>query len=258
MLDAYQAFYYGQKISTNRYLDFDEGSGEITATLRVNSYSLTDLCTEISRAMNEVSADDDYSVSVDRSTGIITISKAAGTFSILGATGTNLAFSCLDVAGFAQADTSFASSHSGTQRSGFVWEPQFKGQDFVDFEDQQSAVDGTVKKSASGKVESVKYGTQKIMDINFMFNTNIIQKDNTVIRTDLDGVANCRAFMEYATTKADMEFIPDKTNPEVFYKVMLESTPESQDGLNFKLKEQYSKGLAGYFDTGILKFRLIN
>lgn len=257
-LNTYSAFYYGHTVNaTNIYLDFDEGSGPLYATLQVGEYTLTDFATEIARAMNAASAID-YSTSVNRSTGVITITAASGTFKILGATGTHLGADILPLAGFNNVDTSFASSHAGNFRSGSVWFPQMKGQDYVAFNDQQKAVDGVVKKSASGNIETTKFGLEKIMDINFRFNTNIPQTDDCWLRSDPSGLDNCRTFMEYATTKANMEFMPDKDNPDLFYEVILESTPESQDGLGFKLKEQYDKGLPGYFDTGVLKFRLLS
>jgi hypothetical protein len=38
---------------------------------------------------------------------------------------------------------------------------------------------------------------------------------------------------------------------------MLESTPEDAKGLKYKLKELYGQGLPGYFETGVLKFRVL-
>jgi hypothetical protein len=256
-LNTYSAFIYGHSIDTNTYLDFDEGSGPIFAQLNVGEYTLTDFATEIARAMNGVSAID-YTVSVNRSTGILTITAASGTFKILGSSGTHVGADILPLAGFNNSDTGFAIAHTGNFRSGSIWEPQMKGQDYVAFDDQQKAVDGVVKKSASGNIETVRFGNEKIMDINFRFNTDITMTDDCWIRNDPEGVSKLRTFMEYAVTKADLEFIPDKAKPDIYFEVILESTPESQDGLGFKLKEQYDKGLPGYFDTGVLKFRLLN
>lgn len=257
-LNTYSAFYYGHTVTnTNNYIDFNEGAGQITAIMQQGSYSLTDYATEISRAMNAVSAID-YSTAINRSTGVITITAASGTFKLLGSTGTHAGIGFFTTAGFNLVDTGFSISHAGNNRSGLYWFPQMRGQDYVSFEDQQSAIDGSVKKSASGNVEAVKFGNEKIMDINFRFNTDIPQQGACWIRSDLNGVENLRNFLIYATTKADLELMLDKDKPDEFLKVILESTPESKDGLAFKLKEQYSVGLPGYFDTGILKFRLLN
>lgn len=256
MIQTFSAFYYGHSIdSSNYYLNFKEGVGpELTAQLNVGEYSLTDFCTEVSRAMNSAGALT-YSVTVDRSTRLITVSTSSA-FTLLAGTGTNISAGVFSLLGFS-ADTASATSHLATSASGFSWEPQFKAQDFVDFEDQQSAIDGVVKKATNGTVEAVKFGNQKIMDANFLFITDIAQSNDCVLKSDSSGVDNARSFLEYATTKADLEFVPDIENPDTFFKCLLESTVESSTGTGFKLKEMYAKGLPGYFETGILKFRLI-
>lgn len=258
MIDSYSAFIYGHAVdSTNNYIDWDIGGSEISVQMNVGEYSLTDFCTEIARAMNSANQGT-YAVTVNRTTGIITVTKSAGTFRFLASTGSHVGTSVFSLMGFAAVDGTLAASQTGSLRSGSLWLPQFKAQDFVHFDNQQSAVDGSVKKSASGRVEAVSFGNQKLMDCNFKFITNIQQTLNDLIVSDSSGVENARAFMEYAVTKKDMEFIPDRNDYDTYYKVILESTPESQDGLGFKLKEQYQNGLRDYYETGVLKFRLIS
>lgn len=257
MIQTYSAFYYGHMVDeTNFYLNFKEGAGpEITAQLNVGSYTATDFAIELSRAMNAIGTQT-YTVTFDRSTRLITIS-APSNFQLLLTSGTNVGNSVFSLVGFSGADTALALTHTGNAVSGSAWCPQMRGQDFVDFEDQQSSIDGVVKKSSNGTVEVAKFGTQKIMDINFMFITDIHQENDCWIKSDASGVANARTFLEYATTKADLEFIPDVDNPDVFNKCLLESTDSSRDGLGFKLNEMYTKGLPGYYSTGVMKFRLI-
>ena len=52
-----------------------------------------------------------------------------------------------------------------------------------------------------------------------------------------------------------MEFIPNRLVPNVFKRCILESTPASGDGVGFELRELYSRGLVGYFETGEITFR---
>lgn len=247
-------FYYGHTITeSNQYIDFKEGAGsEIFATVPIGEYSLTDFCSAVSTALNLAGALN-YTVSVNRTTRIITIA-ADGAFTLLASTGTRAAVSAYSLLGFS-ADTSSATSHTATSASGSVWEPQFLAQDFVDFEDNQTAVDGSTKQSASGKVEAVKYGTKKIMECTFKFITNTFQSSASPIANSATGVNDARTFLEYAVTKADLEFIPNVSDANVFTKCILESTDVDQNGLGFKLKEMYSQGLVGYYDTGLLKFR---
>lgn len=249
-------FYYGHTITeSNQYIDFKEGAGsEIFATVPIGEYSLTDFCTAVSNALNLAGALN-YTVSLNRTTRIITIA-ADGAFTLLASTGTRVNVSAYSLLGFS-ADTTSATSHTATSASGSVWEPQFLPQDFVDFENNQMAVDGSTKQSASGKVEAVKYGTKKLMECNFKFITDIFQGSKSPIANAATGVSDARTFLEYAVTKADLEFIPDVSDASVFTKCILDSTEADQNGLGFKLKELYSQGLVGYYETGLLKFRQI-
>ncbi len=254
MIQTKSSFYYGHTITEeNRYLDFKEGAGpEMTAVLDIGEYTLTDFLSTVARALNDASALD-YLVEVDRVTRLITVSTSSA-FTFLASTGTNIGRGPWSLLGFA-VDTSSANSHTATLVSGSEWRPQYMGQDFVDFEDQQDAIDGVVRQSTSGRVEAVKFGNKKTMDVSWKFITDIFQSANSPIENQTNGLANARTFLEYAVTKADLEFIPDRANPSVFTKCILDSTPESKDGLAFKLKELYSQGLVGYYDTGVLKFR---
>lgn len=257
MINTMSKFYYGHTISdTNQYLDFKEDGGpELTAVVDIGEYSLTDFVNKISAALNNA-GDLEYSVSVDRSTRLITVAATGGNVQLLASSGTNASRSCYGLLGFS-SDTSSSSSHIGTLSSGYEWKPQFLVQDYVSFNDQQMAIDGVTRQSTSGKVEAVKFGNKKIMDANFRFITDIYQSSKSPIENDESGYLNSRSFLEYAITKADLEFIPDRNDPDVFHKCILESTPESSDGLGFKLKELYSQGLVGYYETGVLKFREI-
>lgn len=255
MIQTLSAFIYGHTVTqNNRYLDFKEGAGpELTAVVDIGEYSFTDFLNAVARALNAAGALT-YTVTANRTTRVITIS-ASGNCTLLGATGTNVGRGLWSLMGFSAADTASASTHNGSSASGSLWEPQFKGQDFVDFQDQQDALEGTVRQSASGKVEAVKFGNKKIMDVNFKFITDIAQSPLSPITHDASGVTNARSFLEYAISKADLEFIPNKSDMDTFTKCILESTPESKDGIGFKLKEQYAQGFVGYYETGLLKFR---
>lgn len=257
MITTFGKFYYGHSVSnSNRYIDFKEGAGpNLVATIDTGEYSLTDFVDKVSTALNSAGALT-YTVSVNRTTRVITIS-ATGSFTLLCGTGTNIGNGAFSLMGFDAVDTSSAATQSGDYASGYEWVPQYKPQDSVDFDNNQMHIDGTVKQSTDGTVEAVKFGTKKIMEANYKFITDIHQSATSPILNDASGVSNARDFLEYAVTKADLEFMPDKDDADVFVKCILESTSEDKDGLSFKLKEQYAQGLVGYYETGLLKFRKI-
>jgi hypothetical protein len=249
-------FYYGHTVNLSNYIDFKEGAGSpLAARVDVGEYSLTDFCNKVATALNGTGTLD-YAVTVDRATRLITIS-ASGPFTLLGATGANIGFGLFNLMGFLNVDTSSATSHVGDFASGSEWVPQFWPQSGVSFENQQIPIDGSVKQSTSGIVEAVRFGVKKVMEANFQYITNIGMPTGAPIDNDQQGIENARAFLEYVTTKADIEFMSDKDLPSTFVKCLLEKTPESQDGLGFRLKEMYSQGLTGMYETGIISFRQI-
>lgn len=73
--------------SDNKYIDFDETAGELTATLTEGNYTAQTLCIEIKTQMDAAGAT--YTVTYSESTGKFTIAKTAGNFSLLWKTGTH-------------------------------------------------------------------------------------------------------------------------------------------------------------------------
>jgi len=61
--------------------------------------------------------------------------------------------------------------------------------------------------------------------------------------------------MRYAIKKGPIEFMKDRDDVDSFQNCMLEKTGASRDGVAFKLKELYGKGLVGYFESGPITLR---
>jgi uncharacterized protein YaiE (UPF0345 family) len=248
------AFYYGIEVTaeTNR-ISFSEGAGpELIGVLRSGKYTLTTFLNDVLRAMNDAGALT-YSGSINRATRVYTIT-GSGTFTLKVASSsvTTTAFATM---GFTGYDRTGASSYTGTGAVGFSYQPQFRLQSFVSFDDNQKAVESTLNESASGAVELVRFGVVKLMECNITFITDIDQGVGGAIETNLSGVSAARNFMQSIVKKGPIEFIPDRLLPNAFRYCVLESTPENQKGVDFKLKEQFTRGLAGYYETGLLTFR---
>lgn len=254
MIMTNSAFIYGIFVNdTSNIVAFDEGNGELLATLRSGKYTLTTYLNEVLRAMNEVAVDGVYSGSVNRNDRTYSINGDIP-FDLLVATGSTSA-SAFQNMGFTGADRTGDDSYTGDSAVGSVYQPQFRLQSFVDFKNNQRAVESTANISASGQVELVRFGVVRIMEAEITFITDIDQGVGSPIRTELQGEDKARAFMEYATTKGPMEFVPDVLDPDTFNYCILESTPESRDGVDFKIKEMIARRLIGYYTTGLLTFR---
>lgn len=251
-IGTYSAFTYGHDITDNNsYINFSEdGLTELTAIVEVGSYTLGEFIDAIALALNEI-GDNTYTVTLDRATRIITISADAA-FWLYPATGTNASISAFPLIGFTTDRTNVLTA-DGDEASGEYYEPQYYLQRYIGFDDIIETTNARVNQSASGRVEVVSYGQVNFAEFNITFITDITGQN--YILEDASGVANARAFMTYLIQKKPVEFFPDKTDENTFTKCILESTPESRDGINFTLKELYSRGLANYYETGRLRFR---
>lgn len=237
-------------------LNFDEGSIELTAELNPGSYTMTELADEISRALNIIGTQE-YSVSLDRSTRKYTIS-AASNFTLLSSTGSNVGFGAWEVMGFSTAsDKTGSNSYESDNSAGQLFRPQFHLQSYISFDDWQGFASSNINESASGVTEIYSLGSRKFSEFNISYQNNgIAGSKGSSIDYDANGVDNLRNFMEFAITKGPMEFIPDRDNFAIFDKIILERTPANSKGTEFKLKELVNRNLVGYFETGVLKFRL--
>lgn len=252
------AWIYGHNINTlNRSIDFVEESSLATqrlAEIETRDYTLGEFVDAIAKALNKAGTQE-YTVTLDRLTQKITIS-AANNFNLLVTTGSTSAISAYPLIGFT-SNKSGLNSYEADTISGKLYEPQFRLQRYIDFLDDQAANESKVNIATNGQtVEAVSFGQRQVMSCNIRYATNILNQ--RVIDNNPQGVEDLREFLVYATQKYKLEFLPDKTNRLFFYDCILETTPNSNDGTRFQLKELYSRGLANYFESGTLTFLRIN
>lgn len=253
-LNTKSKFYYGYEIDdTSFYLDFNEGSGEITVELDVDSYTLTDLLTEISTKMSAAGTQD-YTASVDRSTRIVTIS-AASAFTLLGATGTNAGQACFSVIGFSASDTASLTSHNGSSAAGTEFKPQFYLQRFIAPEDFKQSSFSKINKSANGTIEAVSFDEDQFYEFNIQLQTNQPQTGKHFMDNDPQGLENLRAFLDYAITKGEFEIMLNRDDPDTYDKVLLEKIKGSSTGTGYKILEM--RGLRKFYESGRITLRKV-
>lgn len=247
-------FYFGHKVDeTNLGIDFSEGSGEIQANLNIGNYSLEEYSTEIARAMTAAGGQV-YSVSVDRDTRELTIS-APSSFELLFGSGTRNGISAASLMGFSASDTGSSTSHKGDTGSGSEYLPQFFLQRYIDAENNQSAISATVNESASGNnIETISFGNKKTFEMEITYITEIDQGVEGIIETDSSATSKARTFMSTIVNRGPFEFMPNRDARSTFHKVLLDSTPESQNGIAFKLKP-FSQNMRDYLTTGLIRLR---
>lgn len=259
LIPNFSRFYYGYKITAepyNGFIDLDEGSGEISVEISVGSYTFNEFVIAIQQAL-ATQAFLNYTVVGNRETRQITIS-ADSSFSILSNTGSHSGNGVYSLIGFETAsDYSGADEYTGGLPSGFSYAPQFRLQSYISPDDWQEKAQAKVNVSASGtNVEVVNFGLARFTQFDIDFITDIAM-DGVVIKSNQNGHADARAFLQYITAKNFFEFIPDENDTYTFYKVLCESTPDYQEGTGYKLKERYDEDLPGVFKTGVIKLRVL-
>lgn len=256
-ISTFSSFYYGFSIDeTNNFIPFDEGGAEINAEIDIGAYSLTDVLVKLKTAMDAVGGQT-YTWSVDRDTRLVTVS-AASNFSLLIGTGSTRGTSPFELLGFTGGvDLTGSNSYTGDSPAGSEYLPQFILQDYNSPEEFQERIGASVNESANGEIEVISFGLRKFIEMNIMYINNRPQ-DGTVIKTNLSGVSDAIHFMEFITQKFPFEFIPDVADRNTFHKVLLESTPQSREGVGFKLRELVGRGLPGYYETGVLRLRVLD
>lgn len=253
-LNSFSKFYYIGGVSlSNQNINFDEGGGELLAAVEISSYTIEELALAVKTAL-DAAGTLVYTVDFDRDTRKFTIS-ATGSFDLLVSTGTQASTSIFDLLGFTGGDLTGASSYTADSVAGSQYKVQFKLQDYVAENFLQERIQPNVNESASGELEVVSFGTRKFIEMNLLFITNL-PMDGKVIRNNPSGVEDSIAFLEFATTKAPLEFMPDESDPDTFTSLILESTENSSNGLGFLLKEETGKNLPGVYRTGLLKWRV--
>lgn len=252
MLKTHCIFYYGHTVTlSNKYINFDEGNGELTAEIAIKSYSLDSFYKEIARAMNEVSVENEYTTEVDRTTRRIKIIGNNVPFTLLIDSGTQAELSCFELAGFTGADLSGLLEYEGNNGSGKEFEPQYKLQRYTPFKNSVRVANSSYSENTRGDVvEIVSYGDVNIMKCDIVFQTNQIPQRN--IKENPTGEDDLLDFMTYAKTKGFIEFMPDIDNRDVFDRCILDKTPQDSKGLSFDLMEMEVKE---FFATGAIEFR---
>lgn len=252
-------FYYGFTVTVNDiYLNFTEDSGitELTALISAGSYSFTDLASEIALRMNNIGGQE-YIVTANRADRTYTISASGpSNFDLLFSSGSNSGLSIASVIGFAATDLTGANTYTSATSAGSEYIPQFPLQNYVGLDDFQEIAQASINESASGAVEVYSIGTRKFLEFNIGPITDNPMRKGSLFINNPNAVSELRSFLQYCITKGDLEFMADESDRSVLTAtIILERTPSSGTGTGYKLRELYSRGLVGFFETGTLKFR---
>lgn len=255
-LEKHSKIYFNYNVTNeNKFLDLVFNGDDYAIDLNVGTYTPTQLASEIANRINTI-LNDDFTVTFNRVTRLFTIANNTN-FDLEFATGVNNTRSIASVIGFNATDLTGANTYTSQNASGSVYSTQFYIQSYKTPSLNRKAIDGLVNKSASGKVEVVKFGNERFMEGEFLFITDICQEPSSIIRTNLNGVSDYIALIEWLTEKAPVEIMIDESKVNEFQTFILESTEQDAKGLDYELVELYDRSLPLYYRSGKLKFRLM-
>jgi hypothetical protein len=157
-------------------------------------------------------------------------------------------------------DLSGNNQYLGSSAVGLVYYPQFLLGNYVDADLTSSPVEAVVNRSTSGnKYEVVRFGVNKVYRFEILYTTNLILESSDYIRNNQTGVEDLMNFMEFCVKKYPLEFMKDEENSGYYAEVLLESTPQSQDGVAYEISPDYARGMPEFYNLGgPLSFRRLN
>lgn len=249
-------FLYGFDItSANKYINFQNiALGPIfSAELTIGNYTATELLAEIKRAMELIDGVYKYTWSINRGVNAgtsnqITVSTTSSYFSLLFGSGPSAASSPRDLLGFNQTDYTGSTTYTGPNQAGLVLYPDFPTYNYL-APDYFVTNDGSKNISASGIKETLVFAQMKFIQGQWRYITDFKNAGQATAWS---------TFLKYASRQLKFEFTPSvQENYNVFYKVTIESTTGDNNGMGFKLEQMLGAGLYRFYDTGLIKMRVI-
>ena len=254
MIDTRPFFTYGHIVTElNNAFCFDEGGSELIAEMDPSGYSLGEYAFELQRVLRLIGTQS-YNVTVDRASMALTISAPLA-FTLRITTG-SAANSGYALAGFTGSNISAVTTATSNVKSGFRFYPQFLIQNYTPSDHLQESALEVVNRSTSGRVELIRFGVDKFIEMNISFITNL-QMDGVVIRSNPNGVSDAVQFFQYITQKQRFEFTENENVPATFEKIVCESMPGYSNGTGYRLREMVDKNLRDIYEIGLIKFRVV-
>ena len=245
------SFLYGYDVTveTNTFY-FDEGGGVLSFTVEAGAYSFTALGEKLALKLNATGSQN-YTVTTNRDKRSYIISAPVA-FDLLPSAAIQTIFS---VIGFA-ADSLGLASHEGDM-TGSLYLPQFPLENYTSFDDYKKPIKGNATEAPSGITKATSFGTNSFMACDIKYITDVMQLSGSPVEGNATGKVDAKAFADYLITKGELEFMFDRENTADFSRCIIEKTKTDKNGLGYRFKELYGRGMPNVFELSGLEFRRI-
>lgn len=248
-LSARSTILYGLQVTTsNRSIDFKIVSlgAEVQATLTLGYYSLTGLCAEVKRALEQADPTHTYTVTADRTISggtqnRITISTSGSFLSLLFASGTRAGSTAAPLLGYTATDKTGATTYTGSSSTGTLVTSTFAAYRWKS-PTQSRKVFGSLNVSATGVKEAIVFQVQLFFAMQFKY--------EPLAAVD----ATWDPLLTWMVQQKPIEVTPEISSPNAFYECTLEKTAQDSKGLGHDWTEMLPD-FPGLYDSGILTFR---
>lgn len=244
-------FLYGFEITTaNRSIDFKTSliGVEYKATLSLGQYTLTQLLTEIERAMKAADPANTYTATAVRTyagglENRVNIATSGSFLSLLFATGSRASSSVATLIGFTATDHTGLTNYNGTVSAGTVLVPEYVAYSYLGPEFMRKNF-GAVNIAADGTKEAITFSVQRFFQGEWKF------------EPQAKVISQWAPLLDWLIQQKPFEFTPEISSPTVFYEATLESTGDDGKGLGYAMKEMLPQ-FPFHYQTGNMKFRQI-
>ena len=243
---------YGYEVTAfNKYLPFKPASDVTSlAELTEGYYSLTGICLEIKRAMEEAYEMGVFDVSANRTVNnntenrVIIATATQSYFELLFATGPSYENSCASLIGFGVSDYTGGVTYTGASDTGTKLFPAQIGYNYLS-PDQNFSQTAVVSVSTIGTKEAIVWSTQRFYQVEYKYEPQAAV------------IVDWEPFLDWATKMKPFDFTPDYENaPCDVGNVTLERTTADGKGLAFKWREMLPQ-FPFFYETGQLTMRVV-
>ncbi len=249
-------FLYGFDVTDfNKYINFKNAMGGpiLTGVMNIGNYTPTQFMNEIKRAMEFIDGVNTYTLFLDRTiqngrSNQMRISTSGSFLSLLFGSGPNAATSPSILMGFGMADFTGGTSYTGPNQAGQILIPEFPTWNYLS-PNEIIEQDGVKNITSTGIKETLVFAQMTFFQGEWRYVTDQFGRTQ---KTQWEN------FLKYATKQLKFEFQPSiNEDPTLFYEATLESTPADSNGLKYKLDQMNKDGLYRFYQTGLMKFRVI-
>lgn len=258
-IETQSSFRYGFEIDKSaNVLYISDETGDYQIDLPTGAFCPEEYMDTLEKVLQAYQTMVGYLIEYDSVLCRIKISRVAGTFDALFATGglnSDAIGSAAPALGFEPVDNLGVTEITSENQVGKRFTPQLYLQNFVDCEQNKELRQATKSESSSGDCcEILHCGIDQFFEFEIKAQTNIEQSHRFIRSTN--GYDQIKDFLDWSICGKPVQFLPDCDDTDNIYKIKLDRTRGFRDGTGYNLTEMTRTLGCGYYRTGVMRWRV--